>query len=118
MNKVEALERIGRKGIITPEAAREICSLLETPFQELLIKHWDFRIGEENLFYYTYSFWPCKYGPGQGVDCTDLSYHIAEQMGLKDAQGYFPGSRFSGAGFQAEANAHAIAQKLSEQGLL
>jgi hypothetical protein len=117
MTITEALEILGSKALISQKAARQICDLAGVDFKEDLIKQWELIEGREVVFFQAYGFLPTTYGPGEGVDCMDLSYSIADALGLRNAQGYLPGHQFTGAGFQSKANSRAIAQELCRRGM-
>jgi hypothetical protein len=117
MTITDALELLGSKALISQKAARQICDLAGVDFKEDLIKQWELIEGREVVFFQAYGFLPTTYGPGSGVDCMELSYHIADQLDLRNAQGHLPGYPYTGAGFQAKANSRAIAQELCRRGM-
>jgi hypothetical protein len=117
MTITDALELLGSKALISQKAARQICDLAGVDFNEKLMKHWEMIKGCEVVFYQAYGFIPTTYGPGEGVDCVDLSYSIADQLGLRNAQGHLPGHLYTGDGYQAKANSRAIAQELCRRGM-
>lgn len=108
MNKIEALEALEGHNILSKQSAIEICQVLEVTLPESLILHW-------NTAHEAYT----RYGiftadkPNEGVDSLELSYSIAEQLGIEA-----PGHKYSGVGFQTKANRQAIAQYLSATGRL
>ena len=105
----DAIERLDGHTIMTVKSAKDICQLLDIPFDDKLVMSWKDRQDAWD----TYGFVATEQGPGSGVDGLDLSYYIAEQLGLGR-----PGSGFTGKGFQSRANQQAIRQKLSEFGKL
>jgi hypothetical protein len=54
-----------------------------------------------------YGFVPYEDAPDQGVGTLDLSYHVTRSLGLGA-----PGKKFSGRGFQAQANRKAVVELL------
>lgn len=93
--------------IMTVLSAMKVCEAVEVEFDTKLAMVW--RNREHALK--TYGFFAMDNKPGKGVDGLDLSYYVAEKLGLGR-----PGQQFSGKGFQAQANSRAIAQHLSKTG--
>jgi hypothetical protein len=117
MNITDALEILGSKALISPDSARALCERIEIDFDEAWIKRWEMQKGEEVAFYRQHGFIPARYGAGEGVDCLELSYKVADILSLRDEKGYLPGHAYSGDGYQAKANARAIADELSRRGV-
>lgn len=117
MTITDAIEILDSTALITPTSACEICAMVGVDFSEGWIKRWEMQQGEEVAFYRAHGFIAHSYGPGEGVDCLQLSYTIADALGLRDEQGHLPGHRFTGESYQARANSQAIAQELSRRGI-
>lgn len=93
--------------IMAIHSAQKVCEAVQVDFDEKLVMRWKNR--DEALR--TYGFFAMSNEPGAGVDGLDLSYYVAEQLGLGR-----PGGAFTGKGFQAQANSRAIALFLSKAG--
>ena len=89
--------------VLTEEAARQVCQVMGVSFPERSVMRWKDRDDAMRR----YAFMPYEDTPGAGVGSLELSYHLAEELGVGT-----PGSAFVGKGFQARANAQAIARKL------
>jgi hypothetical protein len=105
----EAVAHLDGHAILSANAAKEVCQTLDIPFNDQLLLRWQNREEAWN----TYGFVATAQGAGEGVDGLDLSYHVAEHLGLGR-----PGAAFGGKGYQARANQQAIRRKLSELGKL
>ena len=105
MEQKEALELLSDgHTIVAPERAEEVCRLAGVAFDRAkLVQRWrsdppgtakglQMAPGQENT---------------EGVYSLTLGYYLAEQLQLGT-----PGGAFNGRGFQARANADAIAVKL------
>src|SRR5579859_4079400 len=100
----DALEVLANgHGVISEESARALCAVVGVPFPEEEVFVWESR-GDASE---RYGFYPFEEGPGHGVNTLDLSYHVARALGLGA-----PGVAYSGRGYQARANAQAIAKLL------
>lgn len=91
--------------IITPSCAREVCSALGVPFDEHLVRRrYSDTSGDPKGL-------TMKAGMegSEGVYTLHLSYHVVKELGIEPA----PGADFIGRGFQAQANAGAVARKLA-----
>lgn len=108
MHKHDAIEALTGHHIIAVESAQVICDSLGVFFSETLIIRWE---SVEEAFE-KYDFNP-EQVPGSGVDTLDLSYHVAEQLGLGS-----PGKDQKWRGAQAGANRQAIRQHFIQAGKL
>lgn len=110
MTPYEATQSLmGGHGIVSTASAREICEALGISFNEQLIMRWENRDDALKRL----GFVPVDDAPGEGVDMLALSYDICKQLAIEA-----PGQQYIGVGRQARANAQAIAQKLSIEGVL
>jgi hypothetical protein len=108
MTVLEALEIVGDgHSVASVEVAKEVCEVFHVSFSEDLIISWQ----SQQQAFECYGFFPFEDGPGEGVECLSLSYHVAKSLGLGA-----PGSAFSGRGYQARANAQAIVSAYVESG--
>ena len=114
MTVEHAIALISYKGIADVAFARRACELLGVKnFDESLIMRWDVTPENTAKFYTENGFLPYAYGPGEGVDRTALSFYVADKLGAReDNNGRFPGSGFSGRGYQARANGQWVAKKV------
>ena len=104
MELTDALEVLANgHGVISEEAGRALCEVVGVPFPEKKVFAWQGRRDAAEK----YGFYPYEDGPGRGVNTLDLSYHVAQALGLGA-----PGVAYSGRGYQARANAAAIAKLL------
>ena len=102
----EALELLSDgHSVLSEEGARQVCGVFGVSFPDTLVMWWEDVEGA----YDRYGFVPVEDGPGSGVACLDLSYHVASALGLGA-----PGSAYSGRGFQARANSRAIAEAFED----
>jgi hypothetical protein len=91
------------------ELAQRICQVVGVTFEESLVFSWQ---SQQNALE-QYGFFAREEGPGQGVNSLDLSYHVTRSLGLGA-----PGTRFTGRGYQARANAEAVRERLQAQGVM
>lgn len=85
--------------VMTVGGAQAVCRLLGVPFEGMLVFRWE---NAQDAFD-RYGFFAQDGESGAGVNGLDLSYYVARCLGLGA-----PGVRYSGRGFQAQANAWAI----------
>jgi hypothetical protein len=104
----DAVDRLDGHAILSEPVARQICATLDLPFPEKNLMFW--QTAEEA--YEKYGFFATQ-APSTGIDGLDLSYHVANELGLGS-----PGGAFCGKGFQSRANQQAIRQHLSLIGKL
>ena len=107
----EAIEilSINGHGILTVDAAKQICISIEVPFDQKLIIRWK---SQEDAFK-RFGFFANLQGPDIGVDCLRLLYYITDKLG----SGH-PGSKFIGRGYQADENIRVITHFLRTNGKL
>lgn len=109
MNVREAIECLRGHNVLSVSSARLVCETLHLPFDETLVLSWQTR---DEAFQ--------KYGfvaysePDSGVFGLNLSYHVAKALGIQEP----PGQKFTGKGYQSQANSQAILQVLSERGMI
>lgn len=104
MTREDALEIIAEgKSIITINYAREVCRALNVPpIDESKTMVWKSAKDARERF----GIFPNQEGPGGGVSVLDISYHVLKQLDFPQP---YPGASYTGQGFQARANAKAIA---------
>jgi hypothetical protein len=103
----EALEVLSDgHSVVLEQVAQCICTVFNVPLDEKLLIRWNSREDAWARFGFTAR----SDGPGTGARSLELSYYVAEKLGLGR-----PGAPFSGRGFQAQANGRAIAQFLSSK---
>ena len=108
MDRLEALEFLSDgHSVLSEEGARQVCAVFGVSFADWLVMRWE----SKQDAYDRYGFIAVEDGPSSGVNCLDLSYHVASALGLGA-----PGRTFTGRGFQARANSQAIAQRVREDG--
>src|SRR6266536_2525360 len=89
--------------VLGVEGAIALCEAVGVPFSGELVFAWE----STEQAWGDFGFMAAASGPGTGVNCLALSYHVAKALGLGA-----PGRGYSGRGFQAQANGRAIARLL------
>lgn len=92
--------------------AKEVCRVFGLRLPKKLIQHYEGQ-ADANPNNESKGLWLLEDGPTDGVYSLDLSYYVAQALGLGE-----PGAFLHGRGSQAQWNAKAVKELLMKQGKL